>query len=101
MLTGRGGGSQDAVIQKITAFDQAQYADPRIQQYPHPGHVVDDALGQHLLGGLQPEDQCVQDDAGSEYHAGLEAAAGPVVPVKLDIQCEQQDHRDDGLGHDS
>ena len=46
----------------------------------------------------RPKMSAVEDDAGGRDHAGLEAAARTEVAVKLHVQREQQDERDEKLG---
>ena len=62
-------------------------------------HRFHERLGDHLARVGQAEDQRVEDHRGSEDDPGLKAAAGAEVAMELDVEREQENERDDHLGH--
>ena len=54
----------------------------------------------HCAGGIDIEDQRVQDKAGSEDDPGLKAAARAKITMPLNVKGKQQDHWDQQFGAD-
>ena len=63
--------------------------DPRVQEHACGEHGFDEPLRHERSRAVQAVDDCVEDDGGGEDHAGLKAATGAEVAVKLHVQREQ------------
>ena len=80
---------QHAVIQIIATQQQPDQAHASVDQNPQRDPDPQQPRRHQLAGVVQPINQRVENEARAEDHAGLKAAARPVIAVKLDIQREQ------------
>src|SRR5690625_3428190 len=76
-----------------------------------PGAAIDEhaaahenehgALRNDLESGFQPVDEHEQNPGGSKNDTGLKTAAGRLVAVKLNVEPEQHDERNQKAGDDA
>src|SRR5690606_20386983 len=92
---------QYVVVEKIATEQNAEQADPGIEQDAAGDAAAQEAVGNDAFGGVDAVDENEQDEGGSEDHAGLEPAARAHLAVKLHVQREQEDERHQESGDDA
>ena len=92
---------QYGVVEKVLAEQQPGHPGAGIDQHAQRHHDLDHALRRDPLGGVDTEDDGIQNDHAGRDHAGLEAAARPEFAVELDVEGEQKDERQEKLDADA
>ena len=89
---------QHVVVQKQPVQHHAGNTDRAIDNHPASQHRQIGPARHQTPSGLQPEDQRVKNESGSDNHAGLKPAARAIIPMKLHIEAEDDDRREQDFG---
>src|SRR3546814_530661 len=92
---------ENRVVEIIASKQHSDHADAAIEQHAEGNPGPDGPRPRNSLRGPQAEDHGVEDEAGAEDDTSLEAAAWPVIAVELDVEREQQNHRQEQLDDDA
>src|SRR3990172_9565733 len=92
---------QYGVVEKVLPEQQTGNPGAGIDQHAQRHHEFDHSLRRDPLGGVDTEDDGIQNDHAGRDHAGLEAPAWPELAVELDVKGEEKNERQKKLDADA
>ena len=100
MLTAHRIVQQHAVVQIVAAQQEPRDADPGVEQQARGDKISNHPGRHHFLRILEPENERVKNNAGTENDPRLETSARPEISVELHVEREQEDQGNHELCND-